>query len=94
MRSREGNLSPELETLDQLLGGDVPLSVIRTIFPDDDACFRGVASLVRGGDVLLLNEGDPVPEWRVRELLDDRTVVGSMEDFSLHLTNQGASRIA
>ena len=33
-------MSPELETLDQLLGGDLPLTVIRKLFPDAERFVR------------------------------------------------------
>ena len=39
-------MSPELETLDQLQGGDLLLSVIRGLFLDHDSFVRGVAGVL------------------------------------------------
>jgi hypothetical protein len=66
---RENPVSPELETLDQLLGGDLPLAVIRTVYPDDGGFVRGMAGLLAGGDIPLLADGVEVPSWRWREVL-------------------------
>jgi len=37
--------SPELETLDQLIGGDMPLTVIAKLYSTPDAFFKGVRGL-------------------------------------------------
>jgi hypothetical protein len=75
-------MSPELETLDQLLGGDLPLSVVRQFFPSDDHFTCGLHSLLNGREIELLDaRGLDVPMWRVtaflegRENLDDSTKV-------------------
>jgi hypothetical protein len=41
---------PELETLDQLLGGDMPLTVIATLYSTPDAFRKGVQGLLSCGD--------------------------------------------
>jgi hypothetical protein len=41
--------SPELETLDQLLGGDLPLTTIRELYPNDAAFLQGVLGLLKSG---------------------------------------------
>jgi len=40
-------MSPELETLDQLLGGPMPLPVIRRLYPDYRAFANGTLALLR-----------------------------------------------
>jgi len=35
-------MTPELETLDQLLGGDLSLAIVRQLYSDDEAFKRGV----------------------------------------------------
>jgi hypothetical protein len=47
-------MTPELETLDQLQGSDLPLEIILRLFPDADAFRRGVMGLIVCGDVCLL----------------------------------------
>jgi hypothetical protein len=87
--------SPELETLDQLLGGDMNLSVIRIVWPNDARFLAGIKGLVVSGDVLLLtNEGAPVPQWQLRALLEEREVLAKLNGFCLRLTEQGSARVA
>lgn len=86
--------SPEIETLDQLLGGDLPLSVIRELFPDDAAFMRGVFGLLNSGEVRLFGVGKPdVPSWYWRELFVEGKVLTQLDNFRLELTAQGASRM-
>ena len=84
-------MSPELETLDQLLGGDLPLKVVLRLYPDADAFKRGVLGLIAGGDVCLLDaDYKEVPHWRCRELFKDQTEMQQMEQMKLKITAQGA----
>ena len=50
------SMTPELETLDQLQGSDLPLEIILRLFPDAGAFRRGVMGLVACGDVCLLTQ--------------------------------------
>lgn len=86
-------MSPELEVLDQLLGGDLPVNEVRKLFPDDDAFWKSVSGLIHGGDVMLLDQGVSVLDWRVRQLVESGTISDSTHSFLLHLTDQGASKI-
>ena len=87
--------SPELETLDQLLGGDLALDVIRPIWPNDARFLVGIQGLVSAGDVLLLTRGGcEVPTWRLRQLFDDKAVLAELSGFCLCLTSQGSARVA
>lgn len=83
-------MSPELETLDQLDGGDLPLAVIRGLYPDDAAFARGVHALLKEGKVQLLSDGTEVAEWRWRELFEAGEVVSELGRLKLALTEQGA----
>ena len=88
-------LSPELETLDQLLGGDLPLSAIRSLYPDDAAFMRGMLGLLNNGDVRLFGSGKPdVPSWHWRELFVQGTILKKLGDYRVDLTDQGAKRIS
>jgi hypothetical protein len=63
-------MSPELETLDQLLGGDLPLIIIKQLYADGAAFARGVQGLLDGGDVQLLSDDRvEVPRWQQHDIL-------------------------
>jgi hypothetical protein len=82
-------MSPELETLDHLIGGDLPAPVIRQIYPDDAAFRRGAGGLLHCGDVVLLRDSFEVPAWQWPVMLS-----GDLAGIRFHLTPQGARRIA
>ena len=94
MRPTGPNYSPEVETLDQLLGGDMLLSLIRQVFPSDERFIQGIAGLLQDGDVVLFDEGAEVPDWMVRALFRDGEVLVSLDRYTLHLTVAGARKIA
>jgi hypothetical protein len=84
-------MSPELETLDQLLGGSLPLPVIRGLFDDDGRFVGAVTAMLDAGEVrLLAGDGYEVPRWQWRELLADR---GEQTVARLDITRAGARRI-
>ena len=61
-------ISPELETLDQLLSGEpMPLAAIRVLYPNAEVFMYGTLGLLRNGDVRL-RAATRVPRWRWREL--------------------------
>jgi hypothetical protein len=87
--------SPELETLDQLLGGDMPVSVIAKVYPSLEACRAGLLGLLHEGDVTLLNpEHQEIPHWQSRELFSAPDWLNRLGSYCLHVTTQGANRIA
>jgi len=87
-------MSPELETLDQLLGGDLSLAIIRTLYPDDDRFRQGLTGLLHSGDVRLLAlGGDEIPSWRWPEFFADPAASIDLDHFKLRITKQGASKI-
>lgn len=87
-------MSPELETLDQLLGSDLSLKVALRLYPDADSFKRGVLGLIAGGDVCLLSADDiEVPQWRCRELFADKSEMQEIEQMKLRITAQGALRV-
>lgn len=87
-------MSPELETLDQLLSGEpMPLAAIRALYPNPEAFMHGTLGLLRNGDVRLLHAGTQVLRWRWRELLVDGAVMAELPSLQLEITEQGAERI-
>ena len=81
-------MSPELETLDQLLGGDMPLAVIRMVFPDPNRFMSGMMGLLTDGQVRLFEGSTEVPSWRWHEALS-----GRLADFRVQITKKGISQI-
>jgi hypothetical protein len=88
-------MSAELETLDQLLGGDLPLRVIRNLYADEEGFRQGILGLLSSGDVcLLMSDQTPVPRWRWAELFAADKVMHELGNMKLRLTAQGTRRIA
>ncbi len=87
--------APELETLDQLLGGDMPLTVIAKLYSSAEAFRKGVTGLLSCGDVLLLDaDGISVPTWRWREVFASGSDAEQLGHFSLRLTPQGEKKVS
>jgi hypothetical protein len=90
---KEWPLSPELETLDQLLGGDLRLEVVAQFFPSHEEFEMGVIGLLSCGDIVLLAGDEVVPSWRWKELLTRENVPAETEFLSLRITTQGVRKI-
>jgi hypothetical protein len=87
-------MSPELETLDQLEGGDLDLSIVRRFYSDDQAFNPGVLALLSCGDVRLLTaDQTEVPEWRWRALFVEGSVLSELDQYLLTITDQGAKKV-
>jgi len=88
-------MSPELETLDQLLGGDLSLTIVRMLYSDADAFLRGLQGLLSNGDVRLFSiEGPEVPDFQWRELFRDKSVLDKLASLKLKITQRGADKVA
>jgi len=88
-------MMPELETLGQLQGGDLPLEIILHLSRDVEAFKRGVMGLIACGDVRLLTSRNiEVPACRHRKLFVDGIVMQEIKNLRLSITEQGASQIA
>ena len=87
-------MSPELDTLDQLLGGELPLAAIRPLYPDTDAFMRRVFALFSSGDVCLFGAArTAVPSWRWRELFVQGAVMNDLDRLKIEITKQGILKI-
>jgi len=85
-------MSPELETLDQLLGGDLSLATVRTLFSSDARFSQALTHLLSVGDVTMLtSDGASVPNWKWRELLTP--VPHDLKDLKLRITDRGILKI-
>jgi hypothetical protein len=84
-------LSPELETLDQLLGGDMPLRLVRGLFADAASFRKGMIGLLSSGDVRLIsNKSDAVPEWRWQEILS----ADEPAEYLVQITEAGGRKVS
>jgi hypothetical protein len=61
-------MSLELETLDQLLGGDLTPAVVRGLFETDERFVRAVLAMLDAGEFRLYASGVEVPSWRWRDI--------------------------
>jgi hypothetical protein len=83
-------MSPELETLDQLLGGDLLLVAVRGLYPDVSRFARGLSALLASGDVRLVEGDAEVPAWQWG------AVLAAPEEWArvrVRLSRAGANRI-
>jgi hypothetical protein len=85
-------MSPELETLDQLQGGDLPLGEVRKVFNDDGRFSHAVFAMLDAGEVRMLSEGSEVPRWQWRQLLTSPSQ-SELSGLRLAITAAGAKRI-
>jgi hypothetical protein len=87
-------MSLELEVLDQLEGGDMPLSVLASLFPDEAQARRAIAALVTTGEVSILDAaGTVIAPWQLRELERQPNSWRAETQYRLRLTDTGARRI-
>jgi hypothetical protein len=87
-------MSPELETLDQLSGGSLPLEVLRTLFPSNDSFCIALKGLAESGEIVIVQLGlGPVPSWQLDALNRSGQAWWSTGTFSAELTDVGARRI-
>jgi hypothetical protein len=87
--------SPEMETLDQLLGGEMRLSIIRQLYDSDQSFTRGTMRLLQSGDVRLFDESHlEVPRWRWRPLFEEGEVLPALQSFTLDVTEAGAGKVS
>ena len=88
-------MSPEIETLDQLLGGELPLTVVLGFYPDADAFKTGLSGLLSNGDVRLYRlGGSEVSDWQWRELFRDKSALDGLANLKLRITQQGIDKLA
>lgn len=87
--------SSEMETLDQLLGGDMSLSIIRQFYDSDQSFTRGTLRLLESGDVRLFDQTHmEVPQWRWRGLFEEGEVLVVLQSFTLRVTEAGAAKVS
>jgi len=87
-------MTPEIEVLDQLLGGDLPLNVIAGLFPSLSLCQTALSSMVLDGQVNVLDpSGSVIPAWRLRELWAECESWRAGTEYRVTVTDEGARRV-
>jgi hypothetical protein len=87
-------MSLELEVLDQLQGGDLPLRVVASLFPDEAHARRAIAAMLAAGELELLDgEGTVLLPWQQRELERQPSSWRADTQYRLAITDAGARRI-
>ena len=88
-------MTPELEVLDQLLGGDLPVNVIAGLFSESGRCRKAIGAMLHQGENLLLDPSDsPLSVWRYRELQSNNDFWSEGTLYRLSITEIGVKRIA
>jgi hypothetical protein len=87
-------MSPELETLDQLQGSDMPVKTIRSLFPTDDKFLHSIKAMLASGEIQLLENGVSIPQWRFQDCLAAALSPENTNSITLSITKNGAKRIA
>jgi hypothetical protein len=86
--------SPELEVLDQLLGGDMTLDVLRLLFWNDGDFGHAIRMMLEDGDVRLIDgEGNVLPDWKHRHVMSDSGSWARGTAYRLSITERGARRV-
>jgi len=87
-------MTPELEVLDQLQGGELPLEVIAKLFEDRARFVKALSQMLAAGEVSLNdNAGQVIPLWRFQEI-ERSAEVAVPSSIRVALTEIGARRIA
>lgn len=88
-------MTPELEVLDQLLGGDLSLAIIADLFPDRERCRQAIGAMLRAGEVCILDsQGHALQAWRYRELENTPDAWSEGTAYRLSITEAGAKRVS
>jgi hypothetical protein len=87
-------MSSEIEVLDQLLGGDLPLGVVVGLFADEAHARQAITAMVQSGEVEVLEDGAPLPLWRLRELTSQEHSLRTGTRYQLSITEAGAKRVS
>ena len=88
-------MTPELEVLDQLQGGDLPLEVIAKLFEDQARFLKALSRMVEAGEVALNDTtGQAIPLWRFQEIARTGEAGAGASSLRVSITEVGARRIA
>ncbi len=82
-------MSPELEALDQLLGGDLPASMIQRLFADNDHFLTAMCAMLTAEEIRLVNtDRTAIQRWEWSHAL-----AMQCDSLRFEITDAGADRI-
>ena len=88
-------LSPELETLDQLLGGALAIHAVASLFNDPSHCAQALEAMLNAGELRLTDSmGKAVPVSLFLRLRSDPSFWGQDSSYRVEISDLGANRIA
>ncbi len=86
-------MSPELEVLDQLVGGEMSVAVLCRLFHGRDRFVQAVTCMVAAGEVRLTDSRSvDVPAWNWKHALQ-KCLEDPADEYRLAITDAGCRRI-
>ena len=81
---------PEIEVIDQLLRGDLPLPVVCRLFPDDERARRALAHYVSKRVIVLTRKDVVLASWKCQEMFRQSERLDQYSEVRVSLTDRGA----
>jgi hypothetical protein len=81
----------ELETLEQLQGGDLPLATIRSLYESQEHFFRAMTAMLHTGQLRLIESGTDVAQYRWQSVLGNPDSQNSI--VRVAITEEGARHL-
>jgi hypothetical protein len=86
-------MSPELETLDQLLGGPMSTTAIRSLYNNADHFVAAITEMLQSGELKLSAGSVEVPQYRWASVLRLSGADARTQRAKLDITEAGSRRI-
>ena len=81
---------PEMEMIEQLIGGDLPLAAVRSLFDSDERARKVVGLYLGKGIVVFTRQECTMPLWESLALLRNPEPLERHEQVRVLLTEYGA----
>jgi hypothetical protein len=89
---RRWGWATELETLEQLQGGDLPLATIRSLYDSQYHFFRAMTAMLHTGQLRLIESGTDVAQYRWQSVL--RNPDSQNSNVWVAITDEGARHLS
>ncbi len=87
-------MTPELEVLDQLQGGDLPLDVIANLFQDRARFIIALSRMIEADEIRLNDAaGQAIPLWRFQQISRTGEIGAAASSIRVSLTDVGTRRV-
>jgi hypothetical protein len=81
---------PEMEMIDQLIGGDLPLTAVSRLFDSDERARKVVGLYLGKGIVVFIRQESTMPLWESLTLLRNPEPLERHEEVRVSITDYGA----